>query len=155
MAKFEIGDIVKVVKLDCKWNNWVNDLAKYIGKTGKIKRYDICGEITYGVQFEDDWWHFPEDWLELVEKAEKYWTGKVVCIDTESEDYFVKGKVYKVKNGRIFGENHVEIQKVCTGPITELRLGDIFWCSSLPSVFSTKFVEFKGFACDKEGNDKE
>lgn len=143
--KIEIGDKVKIVKLDCNWSKWTPELSNYIGKTGVIV-VNCCDYV--GIDFGDETgrWYFHNNWLELVEKAKKYWSGKVVCVDTESEDYFVKGKVYKVKDGRIFGENHFELFNCCTDPITELHLGDISWCPLLPNVFSTKFIEYKGMA---------
>lgn len=145
MDYFEIGDKVRVVKLDWNWSEWAPELSNYIGKTGVIV---VNCRDHVGIEFDDETgrWYFCKNWLELVEKAEKYWTGKVVCVDTESEEYFVVGKAYMVKDGKIFGENHCEIQTCYTEPITKLNLGDISWCPLLPNVFSTKFIEYKGMA---------
>lgn len=145
MSKFEVGDTVKVVKLDYNWWSWVPQLAQYIGKTGKIKRpLNDCDEAIYTVDFNNDSWCFPKDWLELVEKSSKYWTGKVVCIQSEPYYKFEVGKVYEVKDGRFMGpsctnQNVIEEQCCCVTGVDNLNerygYGD-----------PIKFVEFKGFA---------
>lgn len=144
MKKFEIGDTVQVVKADyeerqsaalsvCNHNLMAN--------TGVIiAETDRDGDCF--VRFSEQVRFVPAAWLKLVKKAEKYWTGKVVCIGNGPGSNFKTGKVYTINNGTIAAYyngfaliNGIKNVDDLNNKYTE-----------------AKFMEFKGFA--DEGKDK-
>ena len=146
MAKFEIGDTVQVVKADyeerpnaavsickCKLISLIGVIETETDRDGDCLVYfPIIGSM--------DRYYVPANWLKLVKKAEKYWTGKVVCIKADSCSAFKLGKAYAIENGEIkIGRNESLNYKIKT-------------LDDLNSRYVSKFVEFKGFA--DEGKDK-
>lgn len=143
MDYFEIGDKVKVVKLDCNWSKWAPELSNYIGKTGVIM-VNCCDYV--GIDFGDETgrWYLCKNWLELVEKSSKYWTGKVICIQAKPYHKFEVGKVYEVKDGRFMGPsctNQTVIEEQCCCVTGVDNLNERYGYGD-----PIKFVEFKGFA---------
>lgn len=143
MKKFEVGDTVQVVKADyeerqsaalsvCNHNLMAN--------TGVIiAETDRDGDCF--VQFSERGKRFvPAAWLKLVKKAEKYWTGKVVCIKADSCSAFKLGKAYAIENGEI---------KIGRNESLNYKIKSI---DDLNSRYVSQFMEFKGFA--DEGKDK-
>lgn len=72
--------------------------------------------------------------LERLTKPEKpkYWTGKVVCVDTPDNELFTIGKVYKVEDGIL--RDNIGIWHHHFNSVEEINA----------VVWSTKFIEFKG-----------
>lgn len=142
MEKFEVGDKVKVVRLDTTRTDYVSDLKKYLGCVGTIRDTQIIGS-ELRVEFDNgaSWWFYP-DWLELVEKKQKGWTGKVVCtkVNYPCANYFEIGKVYEVIAGRLIDE---------TGTPYDNEYSYIS-AAALIKYFEERsdfyrFIEFKGF----------
>jgi hypothetical protein len=62
---FQVGDVVKVGKLDKSWENYVDELDEYTGQTGSVISIDENGEVR--VCFVDaSYWYFPASALTLV-----------------------------------------------------------------------------------------
>ena len=100
MEKFEIGDKVKIIRMDTRWYNYVPDLTKYLGITGIVKE---SSPKQVRVEFDDgDSWWFDSDWL----KNQKGWTGKIIVVGVKPNAYytpshFTPGQVYTVEDGHI------------------------------------------------------
>lgn len=138
MAKFELGDKVKVVKLDCNWVDWCDELANYIGRTGIIKRFYFREQ---GVQFEDGMrWNFPEDWLELVEKAKMGCDGQVFIVDKDTSVELEAGKVYDVKDGYLMNGGR------CYNLMPYSSIKDLLTWLAGHDRPHIQAIEFKGFA---------
>lgn len=142
MEKFEIGDKVKVVRLDTTKNDYVSDLNQYLGCAGTICKTQYTGsELLVEFDSGNSWWFYP-DWLELVEKKKKGWSGKIVVIDAPKLPPFdlcryEPGKVYTVKDGRIEVEHW--LSKI---PMKNAAFEDIRdWFSRR----AVNVIEFKGF----------
>ena len=141
MEKFEIGDKVKIVRMDTTRTDYVSDLNKYLGCVGTICATQIIGS-ELRVEFDNgaSWW-FYQDWLELVEKKQKGWTGKVVCtkVDYPCGNYFEIGKVYEVKNGLLIDKTGTSYTSTRYDSAADL----IKYFEKNNQVYC--FVEFKGF----------
>ena len=143
MEKFESGNKVKVVRLDVTKPDYVSDLNQYLGRTGTIHDTQFFGSELL-VEFDDgnSWWFYP-DWLELVEKKKKGWTGKIVVIDAPKlsppfDSYrYEPGIVYTVKAGSI-----QVLPWFSKKPLQNSTFEDIRdWFSRR----AVKVIEFKGF----------
>ena len=143
MEKFEAEDKVKVVRLDTTRNDYVPDLNQYLGWTGIIRGAQFSGSELL-VEFDNGHsWYFYPDWLELVEKKKKGWTGRIVVIDAPTllpsfDDYrYEPGEVYTVKDGRI--EVKSWLIKI---PVENYTFEDIrAWFRKR----AVNVIEFKGF----------
>ena len=142
MEKFEIDDKVKVVRLDTTRTDYVSDLNKYLGCVGIIRAMQIIGKELC-VEFDNgaSWWFCP-DWLELVKKKQKGWTGKVVCTEVyfPCMNYFEIGKVYEVKNGLLIDKTGTPYDSVhpydsAADLIQNFEKYNKYY----------RFIEFKGF----------
>ena len=107
MENFEIGDKVKVVRLDVTKPDYVSDLNRYLGCTGTINDKQFSGnELLVEFDNGNSWYFYPE-WLELVEKKKNGWSGKIVIVNAPKRPVFFDehpykpGNVYTVKNGTI------------------------------------------------------
>lgn len=143
MEKFEIGDKVKVVRMDMTQPDYVSDLNQYLGCTGIIRdTYFFGNELL--IKFDDgnSWWFYP-DWLELVEKKRKGWTGKIVIVNAPKQPVFFDeypykpGNVYTVKDGTIQVFPWLHKTPSQNGTFEDIR--DWF------SMRSVNVIEFKGF----------
>ena len=136
MEKFEAGDKVKLVRLDIKDRLYVSEMNEFLGKTMTVKGYTkCCGRFDVFLK-EANLWFNPE-WLELVEKKKKGWTGQVVCTSTTYPCFvfFTPGKVYDVKDGLLIDDTGTPYE-----PIQFNSVNDII------NYFETySFIEFKGF----------
>lgn len=121
MYKFKEGDKVRVVKKcvsysNChygnQWeNNWGDDMDVYIYS----KEIGIVYQVTdlgIKVDFEDDFWYFPSDALELVEDnvqksladEKDIGVGDIIeCIDDGGVHYLSIGKQYMVIEADSYG----------------------------------------------------
>lgn len=147
MNKFEVGDKVKIIRMDTKWSAYQKWLNKYIGKIGEIVKNEslVSDDDPYhDVEFLDGQvFSMKDEWLELVEKKKKeYWNGKMICTLSEGL-YFTKGKIYDVRNGIMFddsgtGYNMYGYDDGYSNPeeITKSAHEDGHY----------EFIEFKGFA---------
>ena len=155
MAKFEVGDKVKLVMIDSRddgvyvpqLNSYLRDVGEVLTTGIKVDRHD---EYVCKVKFDDDWWYLNEDWLELVEKAKpKYYTGKVVCIKkpTVKNDsaIFTVGKVYDIKDGQMFDDDPCACtDQKCPLPY-RVNISSLKQLNE-HSLRGEQFIEFKGFA---------
>ena len=144
MEKFEIGDEVKVVRLDTSKNDYVPELNVYLGCTGIIQNRQFSGSELL-VKFDNghSWYFYPE-WLELAEKKKKGWTGRIV-VAGRLYDYFPSceeppvetGKVYRVINGQIILDHGKRIIPKNNETFDDIRR----WMSG----HQVSIIEFKGF----------
>ena len=69
MREFNVGDLVKVIKIPTEWSGYVPILEEYYHKVGVIViKSPIAsnyGEYAYRVDFNGDCWCFPTESLEL------------------------------------------------------------------------------------------
>jgi ribosomal protein L21E len=66
---FQVGDVVKVGKVDKAWENYVDELDEYTGQTGSVMSIDENGEVR--VYFVDaSYWYYPASALTLVKAAQ-------------------------------------------------------------------------------------
>lgn len=137
MAKFEVGDKVKVVKLDCNWVGWCDELKNYIGKTGIIIGFSF-GMEARSVQFEDKWYNFPIEWLEPIESCDC--NGQVFIVDADCSAELETGKVYNVKDG------YLMIEKGHYNPLPFHKMKDLLTWLAGPDRPHIQAIEFKGFA---------
>ena len=139
MEKFEVGDKVKLVRLDVKDRLYVSSMNKFLGETMTVTRCEQCRDHL-DIQLKESTLWFNPEWFELVEKKRKGWTGQVVCTSTTYPffDFFTPGKVYDVKYGYL-------IDKTGT-PYMPLQFNS---ANDLINYFETntnyRFIEFKGF----------
>lgn len=147
MRKFEIGDTVQVVKANYEERPMAalsicnRDLISRIGVIETEMDRDGDCFVSFPESFiTTEKYYVPVNWLKLVKKAEKYWTGKVVCIKADSCSAFKLGKAYTIENGAIkVGRNEALNSKIKS-------------IDDLNSRHVSQFMEFKGFA--DEGKDK-
>lgn len=67
MHEFNIGDLVKVVKIPTEWFGYVPALHKYYHEVGEIVFKTSDTGNVYRVIFSDgDDWNFPANCLELI-----------------------------------------------------------------------------------------
>jgi hypothetical protein len=66
---FQVGDVVRVGKVDRSYPGYVTQLDGYIDKTGTVNGLDWIGDAR--VVFDDtNWWYFPASALTLVKPAQ-------------------------------------------------------------------------------------
>ena len=155
--KFEVGDKVIIAKMDIHWPDYCGSLNKFIGKTAVVEdigkesiRLRIIDTDVIGYMCSDTW-YFNPDWLELVEKANKYYTGKVICTKFQ-EDYrskyydvkFTPGKVYTICNGTLLDD----IVSPAPYRMGIKNMDDV----NAENYVDVEFIEFKGYV--EEGKDK-
>ena len=141
MEKFEIGDTVKLVRLDIKDRLYVSSMNKFLGETMTVTRCEQCRDHL-DIQLKESTLWFNPEWFELVEKKKKGWTGQVVCTSSTCSfmEYFTPGKVYDVKNGLLIDETGT--------PYKSIRFNSV---NDIIDYFITyRFIEFKGFNENKE-----
>ena len=70
MHEFNIGDLVKVIKIPTEWSGYVPILDEYYHEVGgivsRLTTLLYKGEYIYCVDFNGDCWSFPAESLELV-----------------------------------------------------------------------------------------
>ena len=152
MNKFEVGDKVKVVRLDVNNRIYIPALSKHLGNMGTIKFKEVDNEVA--VTFDNgQFWYFNTDWLELVEKHKpEYWSGKFIVVGRcLTKPWYpsvlndvVIGKVYTLNDGKMTLERGRLCQNYNYKTFGEFakRLRD----------FGAEIIEFKGF-CKNEGKD--
>ena len=64
--EFHLGDKVKIISLQSKRNRGSCDVG--VGAAGVIIDVDEDSELKYSVKFEDNYWWWEEENLELVKK---------------------------------------------------------------------------------------
>lgn len=143
MDKFEVGDKVKVVRLDVTKPDYVSALNQYLGRTGTIRGTQFFGSELL-VEFDNgsSYYFYPE-WLELVEKKKKGWSGKIVIVSTAQPPLF-PGK-YQCEPGNVYTVKDGSIQVLPWYSVTPLRN---FTFEDIQDWFSRRAVnviEFKGF----------
>lgn len=141
MEKFEVGDKVKLVRLDIKDRLYVSKMNEFLGKTMTVTHYYIGrGFLDIRVKESNLW--FNADWLELVENKKKGWTGQVVCtsIAYPCFEFFTPGKVYDVNDGLLIDDTGTPYE-----PIRFNSVNDI-----IDYFITYRFIEFKGFNKNKE-----
>lgn len=98
MAKFKVGDKVRVVKRDYqKSPNWVDQMDEYIGNEYTILRFTGDNYIIFK---EDISWKWHEDWLDPVEKkfVPKFKIGDVLIPKSPSVcGTFQNAKGYRIR----------------------------------------------------------
>ncbi len=137
----EVGDTVKLVRIDTTNTVYVSDMVNYLQCVGKVRRFWNKRHIL--ASFEEDAlnYMYPVEWLELVEKAKKPLNCKVVCIETSivSSVVWNPGKVYPLKDGIIYTQKIIDDGSLV--PFSDRKfysiedLNNATWC---------KFIEFKG-----------
>ena len=147
--EIEVGDIVRIVKLEYGTLPTVlSPMAKMFGECVEVKDITpvsngILGRKNhYLLSWIDDdgekqeyWFH--KDWIELVKKGEKNYSGHVVCIEyTGTCDAFTVGKVYKITNGKLIDNNR---DPYCCIPIKSIEDLNARWAC-------VRFIEYKGGA---------
>ena len=154
MNKFEIGDKVKLTKLDMKYSLHVPGMNKYLGQIGTVKSNEGLDAVT--VDFNDGLLSFiyPDEWLELIEKNKPYyWNGKFIVVGECSTKSWIYpkmqpvtiGKVYELKDGKVTLDDGRVIQNYNYTAFNAFasRLRD----------FGVRIIEFMGF-CQNEGKGK-
>ena len=152
MKKFEIGDKVKLTKLDTTNFWYVPSMNEYLGQIGTIKGNNISGSID--VIFNDKYiFSYPANWFELVEKHKAYWNGQFVVVGECQTKSLIHpkmqpvtiGKVYELKDGKVTLDDGRVIQNYHYKNFDDFaaRLRD----------FGVRIIEFKGF-CRNEGKGK-
>lgn len=142
--KFEVGDKVKIDRMDTHWSGYqpymrfeLGDIGKIVGVTENGIRLDLSesgmASLTLTV---------PCDWLGLVEKGKKLYNGKVICTKFKPNDKyhivkFTPGKVYTIKDGVLFDDAPPcpYLRDICS-------LDDI----RTRNYVDVDFIEFKGEA---------
>lgn len=144
--EIEVGDIVRVVRLD--YNAYPQVLRSMVFLFGecaeviRICRRDPYGNMIYMLKWIDDdgetqscW--FRADWVELVKKVEKSFSGHVVCVEyTGTTNAFTVGKAYKITNGKLIDNNGDPYSAM---PIKSIEDLNARWCK-------VQFIEYKGGA---------
>lgn len=150
-TNFREGDTVKMVMIDTRWHDYVDDLAQFLGSTGTIivknsmyNDVDECRNVlvrfNYDARGSREWYVDP-NWLEMVKPAPRGWNGKVVCTGRRDGtlEFFTVGKVYNVVDGKLYADYTIGAGCYANG----LKNFDEL-------VRDTKdyydFIEFKGFA---------
>lgn len=153
MSNFEVGDKVRLMKLDVTNYLYVPSMNEYLGQIGTIKGNNISGSID--VNFNDKYvFSYPANWFELVEKHKSnYWNGKFIVVGECSTKSWLHpkmqpvtiGKVYELKDGKVMLDNGRIIQNYNYKTFDDFasRLRD----------FGVRIIEFKGF-CRNEGKGK-
>jgi len=146
MEKFEIGDKVKLIRLDTKGRLYVTMMNEFLGQTMTVARCERChGHLD--VRLEEAHLWFNPEWLELVEKKKKGWTGQVVCTEVHDPclNCFELGKVYDVKNGLL-------IDRTGTPYSDTVRYNSAVDLIQRFEKYNEyyRFIEFKGFNENKE-----
>lgn len=152
--KFEVGDKVKLVRLDVNDSIYVPAMNKYLGRIGVVV-YILVDII---VRFDDEpngCFFISDNWLELVEKHKpepEYWNGQFIVIKEcltkpgylSMRNDVVIGKVYTLNDGKMTLERGRLCQNYNYKTFGEFakRLRD----------FGAEIIEFKGF-CKNEGKD--
>ena len=125
-----VGDIALVVMLN-------NGFGPYIrSKEKTIFGYNELGNVTL---LKDDWCEVLDGYDGRYEPQEpKYWSGKVVCVETH--DDFTVGKVYTFKDGKVTDDSCT--RRPMSGFVAE-SLED--WNSRCGDCI-VRFIEYKGEA---------
>lgn len=144
MSKFEVGDKVKVICLDKRHHLYVHPMREWLGKQGELLSIDINSNDAVVKLGNGLCLWMPMNWLKLVEKKKKYWTGKVICVDNGVDGFsgpklFTTGKVYEVKEGLLFDNTNTPLSSRRYETSNKL-IDDMAKCGA------RKFIEFKGFA---------
>ena len=153
MSNFEVGDKVKLVRLDIHDRLYVPMMNRFLGETMTITQfYKHCDFLD--VSFEETTLWFNTDWLELVKKHKpEYWNGKFIVVGECSTKSWLHprmqpvtiGKVYELKDGKVTLDDGRVIQNY------NYKTFDAF--ASRLREFGVRIIEFKGF-CRNEGNGK-
>ena len=142
--KFTIDDTVSLERIEYSHPKYNPRLSDFLGREGKVKtiHYNEQALLHYTVEFpavypncvnqlED----IPEEWLI---PAKKYWSGKVVCIESHTAAFTV-GKVYSVDEGYITDNTGTKYWR----GFPDYGLIGIEK-ETIMTINSTKFIEFKG-----------
>lgn len=133
--EIKVGDQVRVARMDTNDPLYTPYKKAYLGQIGRVKRIGINVVVQFS---EDEHIHLNRCWLELVKKAEKGFTGKVVCVKSDNY-YFTEGKVYSIHDGVICDDTGRPYwERKCWQDT--FRITDI----SQPHICSVTFIEFKG-----------
>lgn len=144
MKKFEVGDKVKLTRLDVTNYLYVPSMNKYLGQIGTI-RSRTCPEYIE-VNFGDVYtFSYPVDWFELVEKHPDYWNGRFIVVGECSTRSWLHprmqpvtiGKVYELKDGKVTLDDGRVIKNY------NYKTFDAF--ASCLRDFGVRVIEFKGF----------
>lgn len=125
MENFEVGDTIKVVRMDISDHGYLGteDQLQCLGKNGTVERInEVLGLMV--VKFRHKTCSINPKWVELVERGRKPYESRL----------FKVGKVYKVVNGELYDESNRLVNTPCD--------------------LGTRFIEFKGYAdTGKEKNE--
>ena len=115
----------------------------------------IATDLTTGVKAEakcnpTDDWDFRKGAVlafdRLLEKT-KLWNGRVVCVENEHAGmFFVKGKVYTVKNGVIYDEHSNYGNDFLVKSVDDLNQKMREFGDRRPMLAWAQFIEYKGGA---------
>ena len=121
-------------------------MNEFLGKTMTVTHYYKQSDFL-DVHLEEARLWFNPEWLELVEKKKKGWTGQVVCTEVHDPclNYFELGKVYDVKNGLL-------IDRTGTPYNDMVRYNSAVDLIQRFEIYNEyyRFIEFKGFNENKE-----
>ena len=61
MAKFKVGDVVKIVGGSRR--GWVPAMDKCIGRSGVIQHIGGAGDFLVGIDVHTSWWFYPDSFV--------------------------------------------------------------------------------------------
>ena len=61
MAKFKVGDVVKIVEGSSR--GWVPAMGTCIGRTGVIQASGGVGDFLVGIDGHNSWWFYPDSFV--------------------------------------------------------------------------------------------
>lgn len=104
--KFEVGDKVKVYKVDAHCEQYANDALPHFNKPCEIIAINVNN--TMCLRPTENWpfaFTVPTDWVEHVkQEVQPLYNGKVICTKFTPHTFyksvvFTPGKVYTIKDG--------------------------------------------------------
>lgn len=122
------GDICRVTEL-------LVEKAIKVSAEDHIGAHEDKERKLYGIASAGGWTYLaceyevvePVGWLECVEEKPKYYSGKVVCTDSDTPD-FTMGKVYEVVNGKLI-DNKGEERPGGTRATSVDALNKAYYCN--------------------------
>lgn len=143
MANFEVGDTVLFCRMDTHHRWYSLSLRQEFGTCGTITGFSgIDKEIAVVSISPICNIYVPVEWLDLVEKGKKYYNGKVICTKFKpSREHaivkFTPGKVYTIKDGKLFDDAPPTPYLTCIKNLDDIRI---------LNYVDVDFIEFKGEA---------
>lgn len=152
MSNFEVGDKVRLTRLDTTNHLYVSRMNGCLGQIGTVRGNTISGNVD--VTFDGIYtFCYPANWFVLVKKHETYWNGQFVVVGECQTKSLLHpkmqpvtiGKVYELKDGKVTLDDLSIIQNY------HYKSFDDF--AARLREFGVRIIEFKGF-CRNEGKGK-